>query len=179
MMIPDKYKWLLNEKHPQILVEAVKLYGIKETQGKDSTPAIMQWAAELGAKKLGITYQDDSVAWCGLFMAICAKRAGQSVPAIAVRALSWSNFGNSVKQPMLGDILVFTRKGGGHVGLYVGEDDQAYHVLGGNQSDTVCITRIAKDRLTESRRSIFNFPQPANIRKIKLEKTGNLSHNEA
>jgi len=179
MMIPDKYKWLLNEKHPQILVEAVKLYGIKETQGKDSTPAIMQWAAELGAKKLGITYQDDSVAWCGLFMAICAKRAGQSVPAIAVRAISWLTFGNAVKEAMLGDVLVFTRAVGGHVGLYVGEDDDAYHVLGGNQSDRVCITRILKNRLTGIRRSVFIKSQPTNIRKIKLEKLGKISDNEA
>ncbi|MEG8056929.1 hypothetical protein QP150_09490 [Sphingomonas sp. 22L2VL55-3] len=36
--------------------------------------------------------------------------------------------------------------GGGHVGFYVGEDATAYHVLGGNQGDTVSVARIAKDR---------------------------------
>lgn len=37
---------------------------------------------------------------------------------------------------------------GGDVALYVGEDAGAYHCLGGNQSDKVCITRIAKSRLS-------------------------------
>ena len=36
---------------------------------------------------------------------------------------------------MLGDILTFKRNGGGHVGLYVGEDKDCYHVLGGNQGN--------------------------------------------
>jgi len=39
----------------------------------------------------------------------------------------------------------------GHVGFYAGEDERAYHVLGGNQSDSVSITRIPKDRLLEAR----------------------------
>jgi hypothetical protein len=43
----------------------------------------------------------------------------------------------------LGDVLAFVRNGGGHVGLYVDEDASAYHVLGGNQSDRVSITRVA------------------------------------
>lgn len=173
------YSWLLKEKAPQILLEALKLYGTKETAGPASTPAIMQWAEEIGAKRLGVTYSDDSVAWCGLFMAICARRSAQTIPFIPVRAISWLTFGNAVKEAMLGDVLVFTRAGGGHVGLYVGEDDEAYHVLGGNQSDSVCITRILKNRLTGIRRSVFIKAQPANIRKIKLEKLGKISVNEA
>ena len=33
-----------------------------------------------------------------------------------IRAKEWVKFGNPVKQAMLGDILVFDRKNGGHVG---------------------------------------------------------------
>jgi hypothetical protein len=44
---------------------------------------------------------------------------------------------------------VFTRSGGGHVGLYVGEDATHYHVLGGNQANLVSIMRLAKGRLAE------------------------------
>lgn len=179
MPIPEQYRWLEQEPAPQILLEALKLYGTKETPGPKSTPAIMQWAEELGAKRMGITYADDSIAWCGLFVAICVKRAGLEIPFIPVRAVSWVMFGNAVSIPMLGDVLVFTRQGGGHVGIYVGEDAESYHVLGGNQSDCVCITRILKSRLTAARRTLFKGPQPINIRKVNLAKTGAISYNEA
>ena len=179
MILPDQYSWLANETGPRILREALKLYGTAETPGPASNPEILKWAVEVGAKRLGIQYKDDAVAWCGLFMAVCAKRAGLDLPAIPVRALSWVNYGTPVAKPMLGDILVFTRKGGGHVGLYVGEDDEAFHVLGGNQSDRVCITRIDKDRLTATRRTIWKVAQPNNVRQIRLARGGNLSHNEA
>jgi hypothetical protein len=46
------------------------------------------------------------------------------------------------------------RAGFGHVGLYVGEDYGAFHVLGGNQSVVVTITRIARDRCIAIRRSV-------------------------
>lgn len=32
-----------------------------------------------------------------------------------------------------------------------GEDDRASHVLGGNQSDCVCVMRVAKSRLIAAR----------------------------
>jgi cell wall-associated NlpC family hydrolase len=46
---------------------------------------------------------------------------------------------------MLGDVLVFRRGGGGHVALYVGEDEEAFHVLGGNQADR-CASRDSPAR---------------------------------
>ncbi|WP_051379816.1 hypothetical protein [Bradyrhizobium murdochi] len=70
---------------------------------------------------------------------------------------------------MLGDVLTFKRDGDGHVALCVGED--AYHCLGGNQSDQVCITRTAKSRPYKARRPIYNV-QPANVRKIVLVANG-------
>ncbi len=39
----------------------------------------------------------------------------------------------------------------GHVGFYWAEDETCYHVLGGNQSDRVSITRIRKSRLLAAR----------------------------
>lgn len=179
MNLPEKYKWLSRETGPVILREALKLYGVKETEGPVSTPEIISWAQEIGFKLLGIMYKDDSVAWCGLFMAVCVKRANHTLPSIPVRASSWAEWGHYSDTPMLGDVLVFTRQGGGHVGLYVGEDEEAYHVLGGNQKDSVCITRISKHRLSTSRRTPWRIGQPHNVRVIKLEKHGALSANEA
>jgi hypothetical protein len=80
--------------------------------------------------------------------------------------------------PMLGDVLVFVRNGGGHVGLYVGEDETAFHVLGGNQSDAVNIKRIAKRRLYAARWPTYRA-EPVNVRQIPLAPNGALSANEA
>ena len=39
----------------------------------------------------------------------------------------------------------------GHVALYWAEDEDHYHILGGNQSDAVSITKIAKSRFLGAR----------------------------
>lgn len=173
------YEWLLAEGAPAILVQAIKLVGTKETLGAANNPTIIGWAKEVGASKLGLIYSKDEIPWCGLFMAVCAARAGLDLPSIAIRALSWSGWGNATQTPMLGDVLTFTRKGGGHVGIYVGEDAKAYHVLGGNQGDAVSITRIAKERLYSASRTKWKKAQPANVRRVFLTQTGALSENEA
>jgi cell wall-associated NlpC family hydrolase len=80
--------------------------------------------------------------------------------------------------PMLGDTLVFKRPGGGHVGIYVGEDSQCYHVMGGNQSNAYGFTRIAKGRLVAARRPKY-INQPENVRVIHLAATGAISKDEA
>ena len=80
---------------------------------------------------------------------------------------------------MLGDILVFKRDGGGHVGFYIGEDNDCYHVLGGNQSNAMNVTRILKSRLFQARRTAWSIAQPANVRKIILDPKGKISTNEA
>jgi uncharacterized protein (TIGR02594 family) len=178
MPLPNKYKWLESEGAPRMLVEALRLYGTIETPGAGNTPAIMTWANEVGGN-IADVYKADSIPWCGLFMAVVAKRADKEVPKSALWALSWSTFGIHTDNPMLGDTLVFVRNGGGHVGIYVGEDDTAYHVLGGNQSDKVSIARVAKTRLYTARRPEYKIGQPINVRKIILTASGELSTNEA
>lgn len=174
--LPPEYTWLSREPAPRILLEALKLYGTTETPGRANTADILGWAKELGISRV---YTADEIPWCGLFMGVCALRANIDVPNNELWALSWSAYGTPVKDPALGDVLVFTRKGGGHVGLYVGEDAQAYHVLGGNQHDKVSITRIAKARLYAARRTKWKVSQPPNVRRVWLTPNGTLSDNEA
>lgn len=175
MALPAQYAWLAKEAGPKMIIEALKLFGTVEAPGPKDNPAILAWAAELGLSK---TYSHDSIPWCGLFIGIVAKRAGQKVVDSPLWALSWADFGKPTTGAMLGDVLTFKRNGGGHVGLYVGEDAGAFHVLGGNQSDQVNITRVAKSRFYRARRPLYNV-QPANVRKIKLVSNGKLSTNEA
>ncbi len=170
-----QHSYLLKEGAPRLLVEGLKTYGTYEFPGAKSNPVIMAWAEETKAK--GFTA--DSIPWCGLWMAVVAKRAGWTVPGNPLWALNWANFGQGVKKAMLGDILVFKREGGGHVGLYVGEDTSYYHVLGGNQSDNVNVTRIAKARAYAIRRPKWKIAQPPNVRQIFVGPTGPISTNEA
>jgi uncharacterized protein (TIGR02594 family) len=158
-----------------MVTEALKLFGTVETPGSGNNPTIMAWAAETGLKSI---YTADSVPWCGLFMAVVAKRAGKPLVSSPLWALSWSKFGEQGGQPRLGDVLTFKREGGGHVTLYIGEDQSCYHVLGGNQSDAVTITRIRKDRLYSARRHYAIGP-PASARPYVLAATGVVSSNEA
>lgn len=176
MTLPAQYAWLAKEPGPVILLAALKLYGTVETPGAKDNPTILGWAGELGVDDV---YAHDSVPWCGLFVGIVTKRAGWLVVKNPLWALNWSRFGNPADKPSLGDVLSFQRPGGGHVGFYVGEDSQAYHVLGGNQSDKVSIARVAKNRLYAARRCPWRISEPANVRPIKLAQTGKLSTNEA
>lgn len=181
--LPAKYVWLLKEGSPKMLVEALSHYGTLEHKGKGNNPDITKWAKEIG-EDVARVYTADEIPWCGLFMAIVAKRSGKVIPNAPLWALNWGNFGRYAPEAMLGDVLVFVRKTStgakaGHVGLYVGEDKAAFHVLGGNQSDAVTITRIAKNRLYTARRPIYAIGQPANVRKILLSVGGVLSTNEA
>ncbi len=175
-MIPTQYQWITKESGPKMVLQALKLFGTMEISGAKDNPVILSWAKEVDLAK---TYSHDSIPWCGLFMAVVAKRAGKEVPDSPLWALSWADFGVvPVGGPMFGDVLTFKRDGGGHVALYVGEDTQAYHCLGGNQSDKVCFTRMPKSRFYRARRPVYKS-QPSNVRRVMLASTGQLSRSEA
>lgn len=178
MKLPAQYQWLADEPAPRILKEALNCYGVAEFPGNENNPVIIEWAKEVGGW-IGSWYEQDSVPWCGLFIAVCAKRAGFPFNQKALSALEWASWGKAVPQAMLGDVLVFQRSGGGHVGIYVGEDDDCFHVLGGNQSDAVNITRIKKERHVSSRRCDWKISQPENVRRVFLKPDGNISENES
>lgn len=176
-MTPKEYKWLDSlGVLPRMIQEALKLYGTLEVPGTGNSSTIIGWAKETGLDKQG--YSADAIPWCGLFMATVAKRAGKPAPLHPLWALNWAGFGTPEHQPCLGDVLTFIRSGGGHVTLYVGEDQTAYHCLGGNQSDKVCITRIDKKRLYRVARAPMQIPPPT-IKPYILAGGGALSSNEA
>lgn len=176
--LPTAYAWLKNEPGPRLLLEALKLYGVREREGKVSNPVILGWAEDMG---MASHYTHDAIPWCGLFMAVLAKRAGwgRDIPRTPLWARSWITFGCKTEVPALGDVLVFARERGGHVGLYVGEDSSAFHVLGGNQGDAVSIARIARSRLLAARRPRWRVAEPDNVRPVRLDARGILSHHEA
>lgn len=174
MTLSSKYAWLYKEGAPKILVEALKTHGVKEVPGNADNPEILRWARVVGVEKI---YTHDSIAWCGLAAAYWSVMAGYKPPKDPLWARNWLNWGTPVKTPMLGDIMVWERGTGGHVGMYVGEDDTCWHVLGGNQSDQVNIVRKAKaqpkgSQLLGARRSPFKIGQPPNVRRVRLSAVG-------
>lgn len=175
MKLPIAYQWLSLEDAPRHFLKAIELFGTQETIGPKHNPVILGWAKELGLQGV---YRADEIPWCGLFIAVVMLRAQRPVVQNPLSALNWNNFGVRVPAPMFGDVVTFSRKGGGHVGIYVAEDATTYHVLGGNQSNKVSITRILKSRLSQARRPAYNL-QPDNVRKIIISIGGDISINES
>ena len=134
-------------------------------------------------KSDGNTLGDPSkLPWCGDFVETCMALAlpNEVLPNNPYLARNWQKFGEKVT-PCYGSVLVFwrvKRKGiQGHVGFYYAEDKTHYHVLGGNQSNSVSVARLAKDRLLGGYMPLTGGP----YRRIKVNvaATGAVSANEA
>ena len=165
-------------RDPVWLTEARRYMGLHEIEGRRSNSTIIGFAKALGGW-IARFYNDDDIPWCGLFVAhvISAVLPKEPLPNNPLGAINWRSFGNRLTTPGNGAILVFHRIGGGHVGFHVGEDDGAYHVLGGNQSNSVSIARVAKARLVAIR-----WPATAGAAsggRVAASPAGTLSENEA
>ena len=119
--------------------------------------------------------------WCGLFVCHCIATTldREPTPAAALSARAWGRFGIATG-PTPGAVMVFWRQsvqsGLGHVGFYAGEDETAYRILGGNQSDSVSLAWVAKSRFLTAR-----WPStiaPVTPKPVKVKRTDSLSWNE-
>ena len=128
---------------PLWLQEARKWIGTAEIVGPTHSPAIIGWL-----RKLGAWWQEDETAWCGVFTAHCMDAAGFAIPKMWMRARAWAEWGVKLPMPTTGCVVVFERKGGGHVGFVVGQTQSGdLMVLGGNQGNKVSIAPFARDRV--------------------------------
>ncbi len=158
---------------PRWLTIARSYIGVREIKGPRHNPTIIGWL-----RKLGSWIKDDETPWCGTFMAAVMQEAGLPYPREFPRAKAWADWGANLRESAVapGAVLVFERKGGGHVGFYVGEDASAFHVLGGNQGDAVSITRISKARCIAIR---WPRGEPVIGKPVLLAASGSVSENEA
>jgi uncharacterized protein (TIGR02594 family) len=176
--IPQDEKFAIPTTMPW-LEEAFHLIGTREQPGRGSNEAIIGWAEDLEIT----SYGDDDIPWCGLFTAHCigSQLPEEPLPGNPLGARRWQSFGTGVS-PQFGAVMTFWRgsRNGwkGHVGFYWAEDNTAYHILGGNQSNAVTITRIAKERLLEARWPVSAMA-PANITRAAATNGKLLSQNEA
>lgn len=106
--------------------------------------------------------------WCGDFVETCiAVSIPQAViPTNPYLARNWLKFGMTV-DACFGSVLVFWRGSvsgtKGHVGFYYSEDADFYHVLGGNQSNSVSVSKIARNRLLGARLPTVGGPYPRKV----------------
>ncbi len=122
--------------------------------------------------------------WCGDFVETCIAVTLPSavLPANPYLARNWLKFGRTV-DPCFGSILVFWRPPrtsiNGHVGFYYSEDDENFHVLGGNQGNEISIKSIAKERLLGARLPLVGGPYPRRIIRTAADADWVKTNNEA
>lgn len=133
-------------------------------------------------KSDGVTLGDPAVLpWCGDFVETCIAIAMPQEPMVTnpYWALNWLKFGEviNIDKPVFGCILVAERNGGGHVGFVVGHDQEFFHVLGGNQSNSVSVMKLRKSRVKGLR-----MPSTYTVKLEQLPYSvfdGKVSYNEA
>jgi uncharacterized protein (TIGR02594 family) len=137
---------------PKYLVLARSHLGLKELTGSNDHPLILSWWVELNANWL---YKK---AWCGLFIAHCLHSFDCAIPTTFYRAKDWLAWGVRLEEPCLGCVVVFDRKGGGHVGFVIGKDHAGrLRVIGANQNNEVSVMLFDASRVIGYRMP-FGFP---------------------
>jgi uncharacterized protein (TIGR02594 family) len=116
--------------------------GIKEAAGDTAdNPRILEYLAASNSGNVS----HDEVPWCGAFVGFCLYKAGVIKKGSgSARAADWLTFGDPLSQPRTGCIAVFKPEvsgSSGHVGFWLKEEGGIIHVIGGNQSNSVSITK--------------------------------------
>lgn len=140
---------------------ALRYVGIHEIAGQKNHPLVQWWLSLCGF----LLDAADEVPWCSAFVNGIAweLRLPRSKSAAA---RSWLRVGTPVMvseaEPLF-DVIVLARGNGeqpgadvieapGHVGFYAGRTGMDVLVLGGNQSDGVCIESFPSGRVLGVRR---------------------------
>lgn len=118
-------------KVPIWVKNALKEVGVKEIVGGKHSPRVLEYHATTSGK-----YKDDETAWCGSAINFIMFKSGfGTTVSMPERAKSWQEFGQGIKEPVVGAIAIKSRKGGGHVGIVLAVEGKYLYLLGGNQGN--------------------------------------------
>lgn len=164
---------------PRWLTIARRYIGVAEVPGKASNPVIANFWRQYGSVWSVLGADDSRAPWCGTFVAEVMRQAGLPIVRHPYRARAWLDVPFWLDVAQLGCLVIFERKGGGHVGFCVGRDERGnLMILGGNQGDAVNIQPFAMSRVIGYRWP--EFPPPPVARLPVLASNGApLSTNEA
>lgn len=85
--------------------------------------------------------------WCGNFMNLVLERSGYQ-PSASNQARSFAGYGHRIAGPQVGAIAVMSRRGGGHVGVVTGFDENGNPiVISGNHNRTVAEAVYPRGRI--------------------------------
>lgn len=75
----------------------------------------------------------ENLPWCAGFVSYCAKKAGLNI-RYTLRAKDFIKYGKSLKEYEIrpGDLVVFSRQGGGHVGIIIEIGELHFATIEGN-----------------------------------------------
>ena len=73
----------------------------------------------------------EGLPWCAGFVSYCIAKSGKNIP-YTLRAKDFLRLGKKVNIPKPNDLIVFTRKGGGHVGIIERVSDKEIVTIEGN-----------------------------------------------
>lgn len=134
---------------PEWIEKAKSQLGVSRWAVGDN-PVILQYlkdnSSQPNVEKAWWSNQKES--WCGTFAGWCLSQTGYKIPKDWYRATSYNseNVGVVLDKPALYCIVVFKRKGGGHVGFCVGKTkEDKLLILGGNQNSSVNVMAKTKD----------------------------------
>lgn len=117
----------------------------KKASGAEITPLIIaqsqiglgeQWGNNRGVYVRQYLNGREGLPWCAGFISYCAKKSGVKIP-YTLRAKDFLKLGKKVNNPLVGDLIVFTRQGGGHVGI---------------------VEKVTKDTVTTIEGNLGNYP---------------------
>lgn len=124
-------------EQPRWLTAAWGELGVKETPGPGSNPVIEGYFRDAGQSRHFV----DDTPWCAAFVGAMLTRAGE-VPSGSLMARSYLGWGEALSEPRPGAIAVLSRgddPAAGHTGFLLGMAGKRIFLLGGNQSDSVCV----------------------------------------
>lgn len=128
----------------ELILRALYQYGIREEDVRTK-----KYFTDLGF--VDEFWNADDVPWCAAFVGWVLKQSNYEYFK-TLRARDYISAGTPTDTPILGDLCIFWRGKeddgvSGHVGFFIAEEGNLIYVLGGNQSDKVCITSYPKNKL--------------------------------
>lgn len=119
--------------------------GEKEIVGNQDNQRIIEYIES--CTQAGVLH--DEIPWCSAFVNWCITRSGYA-GTNKLLARSWLEWGTKIPGPVRGCIAVFkrgTQPWSGHVGIVETWDDTNFVILGGNQSNRVCVMLYPMSKL--------------------------------